>query len=250
MATAAIENIDANQLSIEEKYAFAILTNLSVEQVDQIKQRLKLGKPGVIGPDTLRAFLAYCQEQGFALSVAGVNSFKANHRLNNTGQYTGVIGRQTAGVYFDTLFSDMPFRKDGVGNVSSNDLNTAIVAAAESLLGLCTSDGPDGGNHACAWSLNRVFVKAGIPPLGENPNYVPSLVEALRHGRGQEVSRDQAKPGDLVVANGEAHIGVGLDDGCQTVLSNSSSRARFQWKSDTDFDGYYGGPSTIYRLVQ
>jgi hypothetical protein len=129
-------------------------------------------------------------------------------------------------------------------------LNQALLSAALNLRGMSTAEGPDGGNNACAWSINRVFQKAGIPALGENPNYVPSLVDALQGGRGQEVSRTEAMPGDLVVAYGEAHIGVGLDEGCQTVLSNSSSRARFSWESSTDFDDYYGGSSTIYRLVK
>ncbi len=138
-----------------------------------------------------------------------------------------------------------------VGNDKrSGSMNQAIVTAALNLRGMSTADGPDGGNNACAWSLNCVLQKAGIPALGENPNYVPSLVEALNGGRGQSVSRTEAKAGDLVVAYGESHIGVGLDDGCGRVLSNSSSRARYVWESDTDFDGYYGGSSTIYRLLK
>lgn len=129
-------------------------------------------------------------------------------------------------------------------------INQAILKAALSLQGMSTAEGPDGGNNACAWSLNHVLQTAGIPALGENPNYVPSLVEALQGGRGLPVSPAEALAGDLVVAYGEAHIGLALDDGCTTVLSNSSSRARFSWQSDTDFDGYYGGPSKIYRLLK
>ena len=129
-------------------------------------------------------------------------------------------------------------------------LNQAIVNAALELRGMSSAEGPDGGNNACAWSINRVLKKAGIKPLGENPDYVPSLVYALKGGRGQPVERAEAKPGDLVIAYEEAHVGVGLDEGCTTVLSNSSSRASFVWKSDTDFDGYYGGSSTIYRLIE
>ncbi len=130
------------------------------------------------------------------------------------------------------------------------DLNAAIVAAATKLRGMSTAEGPDGGNNACGWTVNKVLQEAGIAPIGENPNYVPSVVEALQGARGQAISRDAAKAGDLVIAAGEAHIGIGMTDGCTTVLSNSSSRARFQWESDLDFDGSYGGTSTIYRLLQ
>lgn len=133
---------------------------------------------------------------------------------------------------------------------SVGQINQAILTAALNLRGMSTAEGPDGGNQACAWTLNRVLAKAGIPTLGENPHLVSSLVEALQGGRGQLVSKAEALGGDLVIAYGEDHIGVGLNDGCKRVLSNSSSRASFRWESDTDFDGSYGGPSTIYRLLK
>ncbi|HEY9726313.1 MAG TPA: hypothetical protein V6D50_07660 [Chroococcales cyanobacterium] len=129
-------------------------------------------------------------------------------------------------------------------------LNQAIVSAASSLRGASSAQGPDGGRNACAWMLNRVLQRAGMPALGANPNLVSSLVEALKGGRGQLIERSQAKAGDLVVAHGNAHIGVGIAEGCQRVLSNSSSKARFSWESGIDFDGYYRGSSTIYRLLR
>jgi hypothetical protein len=130
------------------------------------------------------------------------------------------------------------------------DLNATILAAALKLKGMPTSDGPDGGRNACAWTVNRVLQEANIPALGDTPNYVPAVLEVLKSGRGQLVSPHAAKAGDLVIAAGEAHIGISLDDGCKTVLSNSSSRARFCWESNVDYEGYYGGSSTIYRLLK
>jgi hypothetical protein len=129
------------------------------------------------------------------------------------------------------------------------NLNSAIASAASTLFDMNTTDGPDGGNNACAWSINRVLQEAGVESLGDNPDYVPSLVEALQNGRGEVIDPADAQPGDLVVACGDAHIGVILDDGSSTVLSNSSSRGRFRWRSDLDYDGYYGGASTIYRVI-
>ncbi len=49
------------------------------------------------------------------------------------------------------------------------DLNGAIAAAARSLHGMSTASGPDGGNNACAWSINRVLQRAGIPPSATTP---------------------------------------------------------------------------------
>lgn len=151
---------------------------------------------------------------------------------------------QTTVIAGDDLFKRYP------PTIATSQLNQAILSAATTLRGMSTADGPDGGNNACAWSINRVLQQAGIAPLGENPNYVPSLVDALKSDRGQPINRSDAKAGDLVVAYEEAHIGIGLDNLCATVLSNSSSRARFSWESDTDFDNYYGGESTIYRLLK
>lgn len=151
---------------------------------------------------------------------------------------------QTTIIAGDDLFKRYP------PTIATSQLNNAIANAATTLRGMSTADGPDGGNNACAWSINRVLQQAGIPPLGENPNYVPSLVDALKSDRGQPIKRSDAKAGDLVIAYEEAHIGIGLDNLCATVLSNSSSRARFSWETDTDFDDYYGGESTIYRLIK
>ena len=128
------------------------------------------------------------------------------------------------------------------------DLNARILASTLKLRGMSTADGPDGGNNACAWTVNKVMQDTGISPLGGNANYVPAVLDALKQGRGQLVPRESAKAGDLVIAHGEEHIGIGLTDGCSRVLSNSSSKACFVWESDTDFDGSYGGQSTIYRL--
>ncbi len=251
MSTATTTDLEPNQLSVEENYALAILTNISTDQLSQLKQTMDLDSASVVDPQTLKAFLQFCESQGLPLSVAGVNSFKDEHHLGNTGAAQGVIGPQTAGVYYQVLMAAVAPPTATVAP-AGGDLNAAIVAAAETLREMCTADGPDGGNNACAWSVNRVLKQAGItPPLGENPNYVPSLVEALEGGRGQRIDDpSQIKAGDLVVAAENAHIGVALEDGSATrVLSNSSSKASFRWESDLHYDDAYGGTSTVYRLL-
>lgn len=128
-------------------------------------------------------------------------------------------------------------------------INAKILAAANQFRGTSTADGPDGGNNACGWSLHQVLQIAGISAIGSNPNLVPAIAETLANGRGKKVTSGTAKAGDLVIAFEEAHIGIALTDGCTRVLSNSSSRACFSWESDQNFDGSYGGLSTIYRLL-
>ncbi|MEO1744308.1 MAG: hypothetical protein AAFR99_21210, partial [Cyanobacteria bacterium J06629_9] len=112
-----------------------------------------------------------------------------------------------------------------------------------------TAAGPDGGNLACAWAVNRVLSNAGIQPIGSNPNYVPSVEADLRGGRGTQIGQSQAAPGDIVIASNVGHIGICLNQGCTQVRSNSSSRAQFTWDSNFNFNGVYGGgQSRVYRL--
>lgn len=103
--TVTVSGIDRGQLSQEEQYAFDILTNLPIVKFDQLKSLMKLSDPGVLGRTTLNTFVALCKDRRFDLSVDGVNKFKDSHSLGNTGDFKGVIGAQTASIYFDEIVS-------------------------------------------------------------------------------------------------------------------------------------------------
>jgi len=138
---------------------------------------------------------------------------------------------------------------DGKGKVPAGQINQRIYNSARGAYGQSTASGPAGGNEACAWQVNRVLAQSGIAPIGSNPDYVPSVESALQGGRGSAISPNQAQAGDIVIAGGQQHIGICMNNGCSQVLSNSSSRAAFVWKSDRNFDGFYGGgASRIYRV--
>jgi hypothetical protein len=124
-----------------------------------------------------------------------------------------------------------------------------IAQVAQQMKGMDTSAGPDRGNLACAWSVNKVLKQSIGHTIGSNPNYVPSVEAALQSGAGVRISSSQAVAGDIVIAGTAAHIGICQNSGCTRVLSNSSSTARFAWESNTNFGGYYGGQSSrIYRV--
>ncbi|CAN5846046.1 hypothetical protein BH23CYA1_BH23CYA1_09610 [soil metagenome] len=141
-------------------------------------------------------------------------------------------------------------QSNGLGKeLPAGETNQRIYQSMGRLGSFDSSMGPDGGNLACAWAVNRVLADASIQPLGSNPNYVPSVEADLQSGRGTQVNQTQAQAGDIVIAGNQAHIGICLNQGCSRVRSNSSSRARFTWESNANFDGFYGGASSrIYRL--
>jgi len=137
----------------------------------------------------------------------------------------------------------------GDGSISSKLYASAMAAYKEQR---SSAAGPDGGNLACAWAINNFcIIPNGLKPISSNPNYVPTVEAALKSGRGQLVSRAEAIPGDIWVAPNTAHIGICTEQGCTSVLSNSSSKAKFTWLDKIDsVNRYYGGGAErIYRLT-
>lgn len=131
---------------------------------------------------------------------------------------------------------------------SSSVDRARLVRVAKSMYGMNTAHGPDGGLNACAWWVNgHVIRQTTGGTLGNNPNWVPDILNDLERGYGTEVPHSQAQPGDIVIFLNErhGHIGIVIEPG--VVLSTSSRGWRgpgVWWRSNLDFDGYYGGRST------
>ena len=145
-----------------------------------------------------------------------------------------------------------PLPSGGVG-ASIGDGSTAakIVATALQMRGFSSAAGPDGGNEACAWAVNKVLLQSVGHTIGACTDCVPSVHAALKAGDGVAVSRAGAAPGDIIIAKDDRHIGICMTYGCTRVLSNSSSRASFAWESDSTFDGSYDnfpGDEHFYRV--
>jgi hypothetical protein len=118
MSSPIVENIDRSSLSESQRNGLAILEHLSVADLNEIKRVLKLSNPGVIGPQTLEAFMSLAVVVGLELSNAGVGRFKDDNGLGNTGSLAGVIGQQTASVYFRTVIAAVRSANDsGSGTV-------------------------------------------------------------------------------------------------------------------------------------
>ena len=114
----------------------------------------------------------------------------------------------------------------GLPPANDQGVNERLLTAARECLGMDTTKGPDGGNLACVWAVNRVFRKA----FGRN--LTASIGTAvfdseLSHGKGTLVEEAQRQPGNIIISPsgtgvGHGHVGIlGRDD---IIYSNASAK--------------------------
>jgi GH24 family phage-related lysozyme (muramidase) len=107
MSTAPVRNVNRTTLSEEARNALLILSTLPVADVNVLKGLMHLSTPGVIGPLTVAAFAKLCAAPPVSLDLsnAGVNAFKQANGLGNAGPVAGVIGPQTAALYYTKILA-------------------------------------------------------------------------------------------------------------------------------------------------
>lgn len=145
---------------------------------------------------------------------------------------------------------------DWAGGSGANDGKPAsekasiLARAAANARGMNTRGGPDGGNNACVYAVNKVLRGAGITPPWGNSNYVPTVRSTLAAGAGTQLSGPE--PGAIAIMrdNGNPpypHIGIVQSDG--TIISNSSSKGTFSWVAPpSGYTSYYGRSPEYWRL--
>jgi hypothetical protein len=132
----------------------------------------------------------------------------------------------------------------GSSAIASGPINQRILENTKKNKGADSSAGPGGGNVACAWCVNKYsVVPSGLPGLGggqAGSDYVPTCVEDMEAGRADSVALSSIQPGDIWISFDMAHIGVVIEGGM--VLSNSSSRASYDWVATVEeYRSFYGG---------
>lgn len=132
----------------------------------------------------------------------------------------------------------------------SGNSNMKLTASAVSYIGMDTSDGPDAGKNACVWALNKVMRAAGIETPWGDSLYVPTVKSVL-----DKTARRVAGPvpGAIAIMQDNhptepyPHIGIVGGDGM--IISNSSSRGRFDWRgTPQEYEQKYGKPNLYYVL--
>lgn len=163
MSEIQIQGLDRSQLSEKEKNALDILINLSLDEFNEIKQLLELDIPSVVDKTTLKFFIEFCKDNSLDLSDAGVNKFKDDNALGNTGVLKGVIGPQTAGFYFDELMSVDPI-PDGDRRINQAGLD--LVKEFEGFHSRTFKSGPKKGQFVPNGGVTAYFDPVSVPTIG------------------------------------------------------------------------------------
>ena len=139
----------------------------------------------------------------------------------------------------------------GANNGKPSSAKAQLLAdGAKKARGMNTKGGPDAGNNACLYAVNKVLRQQGITPPWGNSNYVPEARAALARGGGTLLSGPE--PGAIAIMrdNGSPpypHIGIVQSDG--SIISNSSSRGSFSWvASPSSYASFYGRSPEYWRL--
>lgn len=132
-STVTVEGIQTETLSIEERSALNILMSLPVEDVKRLQELMQIARSSVISASSLAKFLKLTHDLGFDLSEDGVNAFKEKHLLGNTGAVKGVIGTQTAQVYFEQIMAQIAPQSATPGTRQINQAGLDLVKEFEGL---------------------------------------------------------------------------------------------------------------------
>jgi hypothetical protein len=142
----------------------------------------------------------------------------------------------------------LPPMEGGGGVLVAGNTQQRICASARNYYRTSTAAGPSGGVLACAWAVNNVLRGANVRTV--DGDSVQDMQSVLESGRGTRIESAGATCGDLVLVTGDTnHVGVCMNAGCSEVLSNSSSRKSFSWRSGPRFEPSYNNPNyKIYRV--
>ncbi|PSB16889.1 lysozyme [Phormidesmis priestleyi ULC007] len=163
MATVTTQGLDRSSLSEKESHALDILVNLPVDKFNTLKQRLELDVPGVVGRTTLDKFIQFCDGKGLDFSANGVSAFKAARKLGDSGVLKGVIGPQTAGIYFDVLMATQAFSSQ---SRRINQAGLDLIKEFEGYHRGVFQSGPQKGQSVPDGNVTAYFDPVGVATIG------------------------------------------------------------------------------------
>ncbi len=159
-----------------------------MEQLNQIKYLMELNEPNTIGPTTLQKFLQLCQELNFDLSKAGVNAFKNQNKLGNSGTVKGIIGPQTARVYYEKIISKTSPTSSSTKGREINQTGLHLIAEFEGL----AKKLPDGKIAAYSDAV-------GIPTIGYGHTHGVYIGQVITKQQAQEFLQQDLRQAEFAV---------------------------------------------------
>lgn len=126
------------------------------------------------------------------------------------------------------------------GLSSEQEMNDKLVTVAKAQVDILSSrEGPDGGNLACVWAVDKIFEKAFGKRLTRT--LATAVIDKeLADGKGRLIKDEKkVRPGHIIISptgtgKGHGHIGILGRDG--KIYSNSSARAR--WEQNHTLDSW------------
>jgi hypothetical protein len=139
--------------------------------------------------------------------------------------------------------------------------NESVFAEAQKALGESSRSGPDGGNLACAWMVNKILKRAvGYKVNGDSTTSMNQVFQShIRSGKALLVPINDAKPGDVIISpttwspkRNTGHVGIIGEGG--DVFSNSSGAAKWDKNYTVDrwlnrYQNQKGLQTYVYRIL-
>lgn len=140
--------------------------------------------------------------------------------------------------------------------------NARILSAAHSALGESSAAGPDGGNLACAWMVNRILQRSvGYRINGDSTASMHQQLESrVRQGLAERIPIGSIQPGDIIISPtvgpSIGHVGI-MGRGGQIYENSSTQKKWVKYRGVEAWRGFYedpnkrGGPlrTYVYRIM-
>ena len=139
--------------------------------------------------------------------------------------------------------------------------NESVFTEAQKALGESSRSGPDGGNLACAWMVNKILKRAvGYKVNGDSTTSMNQVFQShVRSGKALLVPINDAQPGDVIISpttwspkRNTGHVGI-IGEGSD-VYSNSSGAAKWENNYTVDrwqnrYQNQKGLKTYVYRIL-
>ncbi|MFZ2956721.1 MAG: NlpC/P60 family protein [Candidatus Ozemobacteraceae bacterium] len=178
--------------------------------------------------NTLKTQLVNHDYKKAALSMQYIDK-QLKDRKEKGQPVQGLMSRMKSGSVDISGINKLQGKLSSLKGQNYSEMVAALLKAARDNEGMDSSNGPGGGDVACAWFVSAVLRAAGLVPKGWEELTAETLTVRMNKEMGwnkvkagkSEMPASAMKPGDIVFWSPNEHVGVYLGNGM--AISNSSS---------------------------